>query len=186
MDQYLLIISIVNITTVSMSSKRKSTRKQMEVEEPVQQIEDESSGSDNEKPEVTNWVQETNAQNNAQNNPQNNPPHEPSVVDFDRKEVEAYEPKLVSDCGVEELLKVLIVRGENSLNPVLAGGCKKTLKQIKGERYSNRPQNTRRSTNFRGKPRRGRGYNGPHPRSNNRRNSEEDTMPQKEVRNRTT
>ncbi len=62
-----------------------------------------------------------------------------SVVNFDRKEVPAWNSMKVSDLTDEQLLKVLICRGENLKNPVLSGGCKRVLKQINGERFPRRP-----------------------------------------------
>lgn len=56
-----------------------------------------------------------------------------SVADFDRNVVKAYENKNVSSLTNDDLLMVLIVRGEEQKNPVISGGCEKLLKQINRE-----------------------------------------------------
>lgn len=63
-----------------------------------------------------------------------------SVVNFDRTDVPKWETMKVNELTDEELLKVVVVRGESKKNPVLSGGCKRVLKQINGERFPRRPQ----------------------------------------------
>lgn len=66
-----------------------------------------------------------------------------SVVDFDRDEVATYETKTVSDMSSEDLLKVVIRRGEMDKNPALSGGCERVLRQINRERLGMRPTGPR-------------------------------------------
>lgn len=58
----------------------------------------------------------------------------PSVADFDRNTVRELESKMVNELNMDDLLKVLIVRGEDQKNPVVSGGCERLLKQINRER----------------------------------------------------
>ena len=58
----------------------------------------------------------------------------PSVADFDRDTVRELESKNVSELNIDDLLKILIVRGEDQKNPVVSGGCERLLKQINRER----------------------------------------------------
>lgn len=83
-----------------------------------------------------------------------------SVADFDRKVVETYEVKLVSELDIIELIKVLIVRGDESHNPALASGAEKLLRQLHREvlRTGNPRESQRSEYRHKGKNRgRGRG-----------------------------
>lgn len=57
----------------------------------------------------------------------------PSVADFDRTEVAQWETKQLKELSTEDVIKVLICRGEKDKNPVIAGGAEKILKQINRE-----------------------------------------------------
>lgn len=56
-----------------------------------------------------------------------------SIANFDRKEVDEYETKVASDLKIDQLLKLLIRRGEQQLNPALAKGSEKLLRQLNCE-----------------------------------------------------
>ncbi|ARF09526.1 hypothetical protein Indivirus_1_149 [Indivirus ILV1] len=78
-----------------------------------------------------------------------------SVVDFDRATVSQYETQEVKNLSIDQLLQVLICRGELQKNPVVSGGCEKLLRQINRERI---PHRTARSgphdppSYYRGRP----------------------------------
>ena len=72
-----------------------------------------------------------------------------SVIDFDRTEVAAYENMTVSDMSNDQLLMILIRRGEEQKNPVISGGCERLLRQI--NRESINPHRGNRNNHFRGK-----------------------------------
>lgn len=57
----------------------------------------------------------------------------PSITEFDRQLVDDIEKKTVSDCSLNELLMVLIRRGESNQNPVLIGSTMNLLKSLNGE-----------------------------------------------------
>lgn len=71
----------------------------------------------------------------------------PSITEFDRQLVEGFEKKYVCDCSLNELLMVLITRGENSQNPVLIGSATTLLRSLNGEFKRRRP-NSPRFNNF--------------------------------------
>ena len=75
-----------------------------------------------------------------------------SVIDFDRSEVSSYENKTLKECTIDEQCKFLIKLGEDTLNPALASGMKKIMRQLHGE--SLRSENPTRG---RGNGSRGRG-----------------------------
>jgi hypothetical protein len=56
-----------------------------------------------------------------------------SIANFDRKEVDEYETKVASELKIDQLLKLLIRRGEQQLNPALAKGSEKLLRQLNCE-----------------------------------------------------
>jgi hypothetical protein len=56
-----------------------------------------------------------------------------SVLDFDRVEVGLLDVGEVAKLSNEDLLKVLVRRGEEQKNPAVASGCKKVLRQINFE-----------------------------------------------------
>ena len=56
-----------------------------------------------------------------------------SVLDFDRSEVLTYEDMTVSSMSNDQLLMILIRRGEEQKNPVISGGCERLLRQINRE-----------------------------------------------------
>lgn len=119
-------------------------------------------------PAVTDWTQESklvsvdDATSSATSSAQ---PQKKSVLDFDRTTVQGYEARSVSDLSNDELLMVLIRRGEAQKNPVISGGCERLLRQINRERitphrvarsgpqdppshYRGRPQGSRRSFTY--------------------------------------
>jgi hypothetical protein len=57
-----------------------------------------------------------------------------SVMNFDRSVTRANESKPVSSLSNDELLQVLITRGEDQRNPVLSSGSERILKQTNRER----------------------------------------------------
>lgn len=118
------------------------------VKEQVQKVSSESESNDGNSEEEVDWVHES---NNASDNSRNARPRKPSVLDFDRDEVAALEKKKVSEISTEELVKVVIRRGELEKNPVLFGGCGRLLKQINGERLAPRRGGYRGRGGFRGR-----------------------------------
>lgn len=56
-----------------------------------------------------------------------------SVLDFDRNEIAPLEEKKVSECNDEELLKILIRRGEMKKTDTIFGPCKSALQRMNGE-----------------------------------------------------
>lgn len=64
-----------------------------------------------------------------------------SVTQFDRSEVAKLESSTVSSLTTEQLLMLVIRRGEEEKNPVLSGGCERVLRQINRERIA-RPRFT--------------------------------------------
>ena len=60
-------------------------------------------------------------------------PQKQSIVNFDHDEVKALNKKKVEDVNNMELLKVLVVRGEESFNPALKKGVEKLMKMLNGE-----------------------------------------------------
>jgi hypothetical protein len=74
-----------------------------------------------------------------------------SVLDFDRTTVKNTESEKVSSLSIDELLMVLITRGETQKNPVISGGCEKLLRQINRESFtlppSGRPNRSGLSSN---------------------------------------
>lgn len=80
------------------------------------------------------------------------PPRQPSVVDFNRDEVRELESKKVSELGLEDVLKLLIVRGEDQKNPIVSGGCERLLRQINRERIGGGPRPKRGYGGMRGPP----------------------------------
>ena len=86
--------------------------------------------SDHDEPETSDWAENTERRK--------------SVCDFDREDVARFETSKVEELTNEDLLKVVIRRGEMQKNPVLSGGCKRVLKQINLERLP------RKETSFRG------------------------------------
>jgi len=101
-----------------------------------------------------------------------------SVADFDRSIVDTFEKKKVSELKIDELLKVLIVRGDKQLNPALSGGAEKLLRQLHREVLRPKKPKTRRSGNrYRGErpPTRSRGrFRGGYGRYNYRRGGPEE------------
>lgn len=83
-----------------------------------------------------------------------------SVADFDREEVKAWETKQVKELSMEDLIKVLICRGEKEKNPTVASDAIKTLKKINMERIP-RKQVVPSRGNYRG------GYRGGYQRNMN-------------------
>ncbi len=130
---------------------KKSAAEDESAQEQVQKVSSESVSSDGNSEEV-DWVDESNHANDTSRNARSK---KPSVLNFDRDEVAELEKKKVSEVSTEELLKVVIRRGELEKNPVLFGGCSRVLKQINGERLA-----PRRGGGYRGRGRfRGRGGN---------------------------
>ena len=87
-----------------------------------------------------------------------------SVANFDRTLVQALEVKTVSDLNIDELLKVLITRGENQLNPALAAGATKLLRQLHREVLHQRTHHfggDNRDSRGRGRNRKPRGRRSP-------------------------
>jgi len=105
-----------------------------------------------EAPVITNWSRESNVEQNEEEISEDEETTETrtfikrkSVMDFDRNEIATYEGKKVAELTVNDLLKVLIKRGEDQTNPIVSGGCERLLKQINRERIGRRPM---RHNNF--------------------------------------
>jgi len=62
------------------------------------------------------------------------PAQQQSVLNFDRTNISQIDLKYTSQLGIDDLLKILIVRGEQQKNPVISTGCSRVLKQINRER----------------------------------------------------
>lgn len=73
-----------------------------------------------------------------------------SVLDFNRDDYRNMESMTVKEINTEDLLKILVCRGEDEKNPIISGGVSKVLRQI------NREPAPRRS-DFRSGRRGGRG-----------------------------
>ena len=116
--------------------KASSTNASEEKDIKVQKVSSESESNDGNSEEEVDWVHESNHANDTDS--RNARPRKPSVFDFDRDEIAELEKKKVSEISTEELLKVVIRRGEQEKNPVLFGGCGRILKQINGERLASR------------------------------------------------
>jgi hypothetical protein len=111
--------------------------------------------------EVNDWVHESNKGKRSYEQRE----RKPSVFHFDRDDVAKLESKKVSELSSEELLKVVVRRGEQEKNPVLSGGCGRVLKQINGERLAPRRMSGR---GYRGSFNRGGVGRGDYGRGNNR------------------
>ena len=77
-----------------------------------------------------------------------------SVANFDRAQAVEYETKVASELQIDQLLKLLIRRGEVQFNPALAKGAEKLLRQLNCEqihpvrpRHNNNNNNKRRRWN---------------------------------------
>lgn len=127
-----------------MSTKGKKTGKRSTVEnsgneEQMESVEarvEDNSGSENDRsPVETNWSEQN-------EKPERQMEKTKSVLDFDRHEASVLE-KRVSDAGIElsdeDLLKMLIRRGEVKKNPTLKFECGKTLQIINGEKVPRKP-----------------------------------------------
>ena len=110
-----------------MSSRK--TKKSAEYGDEYSQ-ESNSEHSDYDDPIVTDWSKTSTAKGTEKRFNK----RKQSVVNFDRAEVASWEEKKVSELNTEELLKVLIRRGEIEKRPTIAGDCKITLKKINFER----------------------------------------------------
>lgn len=66
-----------------------------------------------------------------------------SVADFDRSGVLLLEDKKVSELDSGELLKVLVRRGEDTLNPAQSKGALRLLQQLHGEVLRKHPSSYR-------------------------------------------
>ena len=114
-----------------------------------------------------------------------------SCTDFDRNEINKLGEKHVCDLTTEELIKVLICRGEADKNPVVSGGSERLLKQINRERIGKQPnsvgrfepENTVRTNKYerRDYNNNNRSYNNrDNENSEPRQNSREDRQPREE------
>ncbi len=118
------------------AKKSANTSEEKDIKKEVQQVSSESESNNvSSGEEEVDWVQESNHSSNRHNESKE---RKPSVVDFSRDDTEALEKKKVSELSTEELLKVVIRRGEKEKNPVIFGGCGRLLKQINGERLAPR------------------------------------------------
>lgn len=114
-------------------------------------------------PAVTDWTQESklvSVDDATSSSTSSSQPQKKSVLDFDRTTVQGYETRSVSALSNDELLMVLIRRGEEQKNPVISGGCERLLRQINRERIT--PHRVARSgpqdppSHYRGRPQGGR------------------------------
>ena len=125
------------------------------VEEDADQVDDDHDENDEEE-KVNDWSKD-NEQDDEENGERKD---RKSVCDFERATVVVLEANKVSEVSSEDLLKVLMCRGEKDKNPVLVNGCGRVLKQINREpipRQNSRPFMNRGSRPFRGRPNFGRG-----------------------------
>ena len=118
-------------------------------------------------PVITNWSRESNVEpvDDLKVEEETNTFHKKSVSDFDRSEIGALEDKKVSELTVNDLLKVLIKRCENSdpPSPIVSGGCERLLKQINRERIGKpfiKHNNFNHEDSFRSRGFRSRGFRG--------------------------
>lgn len=63
-----------------------------------------------------------------------------SVLDFDRQEAAKLESSKASDLTNDQLLMILVTRGEAQKNPVISSGCERVLRQINRERLPFNPR----------------------------------------------
>lgn len=121
-------------------NKKQASLKQEDVDKNTSQSD---CAKKEEDIKVADWSKESNQLNDNKVESENEQgsqvhteePKKKSILDFDRDEVSLLEHKKVSDLNLNDLLKVLIRRGEVNQNPVLGGGCKRLLKQINSERF---------------------------------------------------
>lgn len=114
-------------------------------------------------PSVSDWTQESKLVSvDEPSSSSSSQPQKKSVLDFDRTTVQGFETRNVSSLSNDDLLMVLIRRGEEQKNPVISGGCERLLRQINRERITphrqarsgpHDPQSTQvpQSTHFRGR-----------------------------------
>jgi len=71
-----------------------------------------------------------------------------SVTDFDRSKAQELEQKKVKDLGINDLIKVLIIRGEDIDNPniTLRNNAKNLMKMLNGERIPRKKGNPKNRT----------------------------------------
>ena len=129
-----------------------------EVEQPIQD-------SPQSAPVVTDWSKESSKIDEDDFEDVESSPQTKSVLDFDRTQVAAIDVGDVAKLSNEDLIKILVRRGEEQKNPAIAAGCKRLLRQINGE-TSRRPHHP--NSNFS----RGRGGFGFHSRGPQLQNDE--------------
>lgn len=107
--------------TISKKSKESSKKQEEELMSSKWTQEDHEEESDEE-------VDAKEVEDGEDTNPQKQ-----SIVNFDHDEVKALNKKKVEDVNNMELLKVLVIRGEESFNPALKKGVEKLMKMLNGE-----------------------------------------------------
>lgn len=85
-----------------------------------------------------------------------------SCLDFSREEIRELEDSSVTDISDEDLIKILIRRGEENKNPIIQTDCENLLKKINREPFFNDNKHKKFNRKHRG------GYKGRY--RNNRRN----------------
>lgn len=74
------------------------------------------------------------------------PPRRESIAKFDYEVTRELDKKSLSGVSIQDILKVLVVRGVDSMNPALKHGAKDLLKKLNGERVGP-PRNSQFGTN---------------------------------------
>lgn len=94
-------------------------------------------------PIITDWSKESKTIEQEENSEDE---HQKSVLEFDRKEYKDLDQKNTLQLTNDQMIKILICRGEEQCNPTIFRGLGNILQQIHGERT----RKSRKTFNFRG------------------------------------
>ena len=129
------------------TKKEKKTEDHSECEEQVKtQHDDKPDDKPSEKVETKKW-DECNTETSEDNHDvsRQTRPSRKSISNFDYDEIRDFDKTKLAGISNVELLKVLIVRGADELNPPLRFGARNMLKRLNGERVNHpRPREFQR------------------------------------------
>ena len=113
--------------------KEEQEQEQVQVDQPTE-VKQSTQDLSQSAPIVTDWSKDSNKiEVDNVSEDETNTSKFKSVLDFDREQTALIDVGDVANVSDEDLLKILIRRGEMKKNPAISSGCKRVLRQINSE-----------------------------------------------------